>query len=239
MKTLFRWAFRLLILLVALLVAAVLLLDTVAREIAESRISQRTGLETKIGRVRIGLLNPRVTVENLVIYNSAEFGGSPLLDLPEVHVEYDFRGLLSRRLHCRLVRLNFASAQVVEDAKGRLNLEALPKPKQASGKSSTSTKTNEFAFAGIDTLNLTMGKIEFVSMKDPSRNETLKLGLHDQLVTNVTSAGSLDGIYLWILIHNGINVLPQKTPDPKDRWEYWRERLGEIGKRQAPPKSSP
>ena len=88
-KWLFRWLFRLLILLVVLVVAAILLLDTIAREVTEHRLQQQTGLEVRIGRMRVGILEPKLTIENLVIYNSAGFGGSPLLDAPELHVECD------------------------------------------------------------------------------------------------------------------------------------------------------
>lgn len=43
----------------------------------------------RLGRLEIGLLNPKVTIENFVLYNAAEFGGAPMVDLPELHVEYD------------------------------------------------------------------------------------------------------------------------------------------------------
>src|SRR5271154_6271244 len=89
MRWLFRWLFRLLILLVVLLVAALLLLDTIIREVVENRIQHETGLETRIGKMRVGLLDPRVTIENLVIYNRADFGGGTLLEVPEIHIECD------------------------------------------------------------------------------------------------------------------------------------------------------
>src|SRR5258708_17164575 len=113
MKTLFRWAFRLLILLVVLLVAAVLLMDTIVRAVAENALRRQTGLDVKIGKFEVGLLNPKVTIENLVIYNSAEFGGSPLIDMPELHVEYDRDALFANKLHFKLVRFNLAQLNIV------------------------------------------------------------------------------------------------------------------------------
>jgi len=59
MKTLFRWAFRLFILLVVLVVAGILLLDTIVRAVAVNAIKRQTGLDVKIGKFEIGLLNPR------------------------------------------------------------------------------------------------------------------------------------------------------------------------------------
>src|SRR4051794_7978843 len=85
-KRLFRWALYLFIIFIVLVVAGVLLLDRIAREIAESRIRAETGMGVKIGKLSIGLLTPTVTIENFKMYNTAEFGGSQCLDIPELHV---------------------------------------------------------------------------------------------------------------------------------------------------------
>ena len=155
-KWLFRWLFRLLILLVVLVVAAILLLDTIAREITEYRLQQQTGLEAKIGRMRVGMLEPRLTIENLVIYNSAEFGGSPLLDVPELHVECDRNPFFHPGLHFKLVRINLARLNLVEDAKGRKNLDELwkqlKKPAAAGTSPSVVKKPNaraQMVFRGL------------------------------------------------------------------------------------------
>src|SRR4051812_15473543 len=103
MKFVVRWLFRLLVLVIVLVVAAVLLLDTIARAVVEARLRRQTGMEVKVGSVSVGLMSPVLTIENLKLYNTAEFGGSPFLDMPELHVEYDRGALWSRRLHCKLV----------------------------------------------------------------------------------------------------------------------------------------
>jgi uncharacterized protein involved in outer membrane biogenesis len=208
MKTLFRWAFRCFILLVILVVACLLLLDTIAREVAETRIKSETGLDVKIGKVRIGIFIPSITVENLVLYNRAEFGGSPLLDLPELHVEYDRQALLARKLHCQLVRLNLAQLNVVEDKHGRTNLDALRRQAQSSG----------FEFAGIDTLNLTLGKATFMRMKQPGQVEELKLDIHNQVLTNIKSAQDLSGVLMVALLRNGVNLLGNTRGGGAQNW---------------------
>ncbi len=58
MKWLFKWAFR----IVALIVVAVVLLlvfkDTIFRMVAEHQIREETGMDVKIGRFSSGLLSP-------------------------------------------------------------------------------------------------------------------------------------------------------------------------------------
>jgi uncharacterized protein involved in outer membrane biogenesis len=236
-RALFRLAFRLVILLVLLLVAGVLLRNPIVRELAQYRLSRQTGLEVTIGSLDIGLLSPRVTIENLVIYNSADFGGSPLVELPELHLEYDRDALFSRQLHFRLIRLNFARGTVVEDKAGRLNLEVLQRQLAGTAGSGGSGGTNRtqsaaYKFLGVDTLNLTLGHVDFLSMKTPARVDTLNIGLHNRVLTGIKSGADLEGVYLWILLRNGIDIISKDTGNPNNPWPYWRARLEAMSKKQ-------
>jgi hypothetical protein len=205
-KWVFRWLFRLLILLVVLFVAAILLLDTIAREITENRIQRQTGLEVKIGKMRVGILEPRLTIENLVIYNSAEFGGSPLLDLPELHLECDHSLWFSSNHHFKLIRFNLARLNVVEDAKGQKNLDVLEKRWQKTDVASSVTspvfesKGGTNSFPKIDVLNLSLGRATYMNMKNPGQVDELKLDVRNQVYENVTSEAQLNNILLVIML---------------------------------------
>jgi hypothetical protein len=237
---LFRWAFRLLILLIVLAVAAILLLNPVAREVAEYRLSRRTGLEVKIEKLDIGLINARITIENLVIYNSPEFGGSPMLDLPELHLEYDRDALWSRKIRCRLVRLNMTGGNVVEDKNGRINLEVLAQHlgQTGGGAGGSNRPGAPYQFAGIDVLNLTMGQVNLVSLRDATRNRTVTIDFHDRILTGIKSGKDLQWVYTWILVRNGIDLASKPTANPNDPWQYWREKLEAMAAKQSA-KSSP
>ncbi len=228
MKFIFRWAFRLVILMIVLLVAGVLLLDTIARDITEYKIRSRTGLDVKIGKMHVGLFNPRVTVEHFVLYNNAEFGGSPLVDLPELHVEYDRGTLFSSRLHCRLVRLNLARLNVVEDKNGNVNLDVLEKRWQTPRNQSRTEnkKPAQVQFPRIDTLNLTLGQAAFMSMKQPGHVEPLAMDIHNQVLTNVGNARDLGGVATVILLKNGISI--NENGGPNDQTNHWRHWLGKF-----------
>jgi uncharacterized protein involved in outer membrane biogenesis len=206
MKFVFRWLFRCFILLVILVIAGILLLDTIAKAVAEYRIKHKTGLDVKIGKMEIGLFNSKATLENLVIYNSAEFGGSPLIDLPELHIEYDRSALFSRKLQCKLVRLNLAQINVVENKNGRLNLEALQQRvklvKPPSQKKSTQP---DYQFIGIDTLNFTLGKATFMSMKQPGQVDEMKMDIKNQVLTNIKSGKDLSSLWIVLMLKNGIS----------------------------------
>ena len=98
-----------------------------------------------------------------MIYNSAEFGGSPLIDMPELHVEYDRDALVARKIHCKLLRFNLAQINIVEDKNGRRNLDSLEAIAQPRHKfEARQANLSGDQFAGIDTLNLTLGKVTYL-----------------------------------------------------------------------------
>lgn len=230
MKTLFRWLFRIFIVLLILLIAAVLLLDTIVKEVIIYRVHHQSGLDVKIGKMDVGLLNPRVAVENVVIYNQS---GSPLLDMPELHIEYDRGALSSNEIHCTLVRFNLAGLNILEDKSGLLNLDVLEKGLEAAFEPSEKKKKQglRFKFTGIDRLHLTLaGKTSFISAKDPGRNLELKMDTHNTVFTNVMANDlRLGAVFAVILLKNGVNIIGN---DPNSNWNYWLDRL-----KQPAPKS--
>jgi hypothetical protein len=207
MKWLFRLAFRLLILLIVLAVAGVLLLNPIAKEITEYRIKRETGMDVKIAKLEVGILNPGVTIENLVLYNSAEFGGAPFIDLPELRVEYDRGNFFSHKNHYKLIRINLAQLYVVENKKGRTNFETLEKlfPEEG-GAGATNKNSNGLRVGRIDTLNLTLGKATFMSMSQPKQVDELRMNVHNQVVTNVTPDQDISSVLLAVLIRNGMTL---------------------------------
>jgi uncharacterized protein involved in outer membrane biogenesis len=135
MKWLLKWVFRVLLAVVALAVLLVLSKDAVLKEVIERQIRAQTGLDARIGKFHLGLRDPIVRFENFKIYNPDEFGGGPLVNIPELHVEYQRAALLSQKLHFKLVRFHLAEANVVEGRDGKTNDELL----QAKQKQKEST----------------------------------------------------------------------------------------------------
>src|SRR5580658_9430415 len=125
MRRLIRLAIYLFIVFVVLAVAGILLLNTIVKQVIESRLRTATGMDVRVGAVDVGLLTPTVTFENFKIYNTADFGGSLFMDMPELHVEYDPSAFRAGNLHFKLVRLNLAEVDIVQDKNGRLNVQGL------------------------------------------------------------------------------------------------------------------
>jgi uncharacterized protein involved in outer membrane biogenesis len=210
MRWLFRWVLYLFVVLVVLAVAGVLLLNTIVKQVVESRLRASTGMDTRIGLIDVGLLSPTLTIENFKLYNTADFGGSVFIDMPELHLEYDPVAIGSGKLHFKLVRLDLAEIAVVQDKKGRLNVQDLQKKNRAAASAGTKSSATDLKFTGIDTFNLTLGKFRLSNLAS-GREEEIEFGIKNQISHNVRSEADLGGLNL-LLANRALSVSSSTNP---------------------------
>jgi Holliday junction resolvase-like predicted endonuclease len=209
MKWLFKWIFRLFLLAVVLLVVFLLSLDTILRVIAERSIRQQTGMQVEIGKFHFGLLESVVTIKDLQLHNPPEFGGTPFLSIPEIHVEYDKPALNQGKLHCTLVRFNLGELDIVRNEAGQTNILALGLALPTKDSLAKSKDLNELKrrtnlkFAGIDVLNVSVGTLKFIDLKDPQNNREQKVGIDNQVLKDVKQPADLAGLALLIALRSG------------------------------------
>ncbi len=225
MRLLLRWMAGLLLVFLVLLVAGVLLLDTILKSVLENSVRERTGRELKIGRLNLSLLNSRVTIENFKLYNTAALGGGPFLDLPEIHFELDRPALAQRQLHFKVIRLHLAELNLVQSGAGRPNLGPLPQF-DASALTNQVPRTagnrdDRLEFAGIDTLKLTLGKIKQTDLQQPANSREFALGVTNEVITGIRDTRDLQVKLLPLLLRTGGPILFQlfgnfPTPPPSD-----------------------
>jgi uncharacterized protein involved in outer membrane biogenesis len=228
MKRLLRWALYLLIVVVVLVAAGLFFLDRIVKGAMQRAIHSQTGLDVKIEKVVIGVATPTVTIEGLTLYNTAEFGGTPMLIMPELHLEYDLKAISSHNLHLKLVRLNISEIDAVKDKKGRLNFQALQDNNRAS-LAEAKSRSAGFAFTGIDTLNLTLGKLRIFNADSPNREQEISFGIENQIFHNIKSEADLGGIGVILAARNAF-ALPSTSTHAAQKL------LQELtGKKQKPP----
>ena len=114
-KWLFKWLFRLVLLAVLATVILLLSLNSILRVWVEHRIRAQTGMDAEIGSFSLSLTEPTVTIQKLKIYNPPSFGGTPFLDIPEIHVEDDRTALARHEIHVTLLRFNLGELDIVKN----------------------------------------------------------------------------------------------------------------------------
>jgi hypothetical protein len=183
MKFVFKWLFRLVLLAVVLAVVFILSLDTILRVIIQHNIRAQTGMEAEIGKFHLGLLDPVVHIENLKLHNPPNFGGTPFLNIPEIHVEYDRAALAKNEIHITLLRFNLGELDIVKNESGQTNLFSLGLALLAKESVAKSKDMAEFKkrtgmdFPKIDVLNVSVGTFKFIDLKDRRNNREQKIDI--------------------------------------------------------------
>ena len=222
MKWLFKWLFRLFLLAVVLIVILLLSFNSIVRVGVEHRIRAQTGMDAEIGKFSVGLVEPTVTIQNLKLYNPPDFGGTPFLDIREIHIEYDRAALARHELHLTLVRFNLGELDIVKNEAGRTNIFSLglnlPSKKSGGGKSAANFRQQTgFGFQSIDVLNVSVGTAKFIDLKDQRNNRTQKIGLDNCVLKNVKSQSDLAGLAVLIALRGG-DFFGSLVNVPKHGW---------------------
>jgi len=207
-KWLFKWLFRLFLLAVVSIVILLLSLNSILRVWVEHRIRAQTGMDAEIGRFSLGLTEPTVTIQNLKLYNPPGFGGTPFLDIPEIHAEYDRAALARHEIHLTLLRFNLGELDIVKNEAGRTNIFSLgvtwPSKKSGGGNGAANFKKQTgFEFKSIDVLNVSVGTAKFIDLKDQRLNRAQEIGIENCVIKNVKSQADLAGLAVFVALRGG------------------------------------
>ena len=221
MKFAAKWFFRILwwstFVVLALIFVALAYREWIGAQVAEKEIRKATGLEAEIGNLSFSILEPKMTFTDFKLYNPADFGGTPFLDMPELHVEYDRAALRHHQIHVALMRVSIRELDVVENSRGVTNIFALAQIAAPAGPGGVRKfgSFNGCQFTGIDTLNLSIGAVKFIDLKDRLHNRALALNLQNQILVNVKSPADFARLQSLIWTRGGYLVgLPGSPPRP-------------------------
>jgi uncharacterized protein involved in outer membrane biogenesis len=206
-RSIFKWALRLVLLLVVLVVIAVFSIDPILRVVMENRIRAQTGMDAEIGRFRLGLTEPTITITDLKLFNPPSFGGTLFLDIPEIHAEYDRAALAKSDLHVTLLRFNLGELDIVKNQAGQTNIysiAALPAVKKPGGGGKKSfTKETGLEFTGIDVLNVSIGRAQFIDLNDQHNNRVQEIGIENCVMKDVKTPTDLAGLAMLVALRGG------------------------------------
>ena len=221
LKWFLKWGLRLLLVAVILVVIFFLSLDSIFRAILEHDIRKQTGMQAEVGKFHVGLTEPVIEIKNLQLYNSTQFGGTPFLNIPEIHVEYDPVAIKKKIIHITLLRFNLGELDVVKSQDGLTNILSLGVTLPA--KSATAADASKqlaqikdqtgFDFKGIDCLNVSVGTFKYVDLQDQKNNREQKIAVENCVITNVVSTADLTGLGLLIGLRSGDFFRPLVDPN--------------------------
>ncbi|MDP6306444.1 MAG: hypothetical protein QGH02_03805 [Verrucomicrobiota bacterium] len=197
MRFLFRWAYRLLILLIVLAIGLFLTKDALAKWWIVSEFREQ-GMDAKIGQLEIGFpLNSTVSASNVTIYNLPEYGGAPMLKIDDLFIDCDFSELMNvrRKLkpHFRQVRIGITEFNLVETKAGSRNLISVP---DALAKSSAQLALDESPlYFTIGNLNFSWERLKFTNLADAGKSRDVNINIEGYTVQDVEKLSDLRPLF--------------------------------------------
>ncbi len=185
MRRFLRYSAVALALLLLVLVGVALSLDWWVKTALVAVIRHRTGWETSIERVDVGIRDASFRIQNLVIENPPAYGGGRFLHLPELYVAYDRAAAATNALHLLEVRFDLAEVNVVVDARGRTNITELQAAVAGLDSPAQRERVASTRFTGIDTLVVTLGTVAFKDLRPPGSSKVFVAGLRGETLHNV------------------------------------------------------
>jgi hypothetical protein len=176
-----------------LVVGVVVFKDNILKSVAEYNVHSKTGMETRIGDLRLGLTSASLMLKNFQVINPKEYGGGPFFSVPEIYVELDQDDVRKGVLHFKELRFNLAEVNVVKSKDGKLNLDYI---QEALEKAEVIGKTNslrmEYKFGGIDKMFVTLRSINYTDLQQPGNNSKTDLGIQNEEAKNIKTEEELN-----------------------------------------------
>ena len=197
MRFLFRWAFRLLILLLVVAIGLFLIKDALVKWWIVSEFREQR-MDARIGQLDIGFpLNSTVAASDITIYNLPEYGGAPMLKIGDLFIDCDFSQLMNvrRKLkpHFRQVRIGITEFNLVETPEGERNLISLP---DAVAKPSAQLALGESPlYFTIGNLNFSWERLKFTDLADAGKSRDVNINIEGYTVQDVEKLSDLRPLF--------------------------------------------
>jgi hypothetical protein len=200
-----------------LVVGVVVFKDNILKAVAEYNVQSKTGMETRIGDLRLGLTSASLMLKNFQVINPKEYGGAPFFTIPEIYMELDQEDARKGVLHFKELRFNLAEVNVVKNKDGKMNLDYM---QEALEKAEVLGKTNslrlEYKFGGIDKMSVTLRSINYIDLQHPGNNSKTDLGVQNEEAKNIKTEEELNkwavALMAKVALQQMFNPQPQAKP---------------------------
>ena len=209
--------------LITLLVVGLLSFDWIVKRTIQSRVNASGVAEVEIGSLNIGLLRPHLEVRNLKVFGQSQFGGVQILDLPELRVEYDRDAFKAQELKLRLLRIRLNELTLVDGFAGgdtnmfqrlqgysELIVAYTNRLSEVTNRLdlASAQRIGNATFTGLDRLELTVGRVRFLDMKDPLSEKVATLNINRRVITNITDLSGMAPLAMELLVRTTLGAKP-------------------------------
>lgn len=203
-----------------------------------SALSRGLGAPVEMDGFHLSPANSSVQWVGVRLYNPPGFGPGPWLSIPELYLQAQAGSPSSNPFssntisiptnvaaaHWREIRLNLAELAIVVNEQGQTNVTELMNSlsQRRSDVGSVTNLLSDFRFGGIDRLVLSLGRLRYVDLRNPTSTQELVFGLTNRVYTNLVSIDDFQPIAGEIVMRGALGLLarPSGSPLPQllQRW---------------------
>ncbi len=99
--------------------------DVLIKVSVEKGVYIATGLPLKMQGFRVGILRTLVSIKGLKLYNPKGYADKVMLDMPQIHIDYNLIPTFKGKLHFQDMRINLKEFYVIKNKDGEVNLNSL------------------------------------------------------------------------------------------------------------------
>lgn len=185
-------------------------MDYLMGKTLELALENATGSPAKIGAFRLHFQDNSLEIRDLMLFDPPGFREEPWLHFSEIYLATQPPSPGDTNpLRWREIRLNLAELALVVNRQGKTNLTELVQ--RSSGKEiSAESLTNWVsagAFGGVDRLVLSVGKLEYLDLRNPSASQELRFGMTNRVFSNLTKPEDFQPIAMELLMRAVAGVL--------------------------------
>lgn len=228
MKKFLRWVLGIILVLVLLGAAALIFMDQIIKKIAERRIHAETGMQARIGNLKVKFSAGSLSIKDFTLLNPPGFGPSPLLNIPELAMELDRDAARSGKLRFKEIRLHLSELNLVKDKFGKFNVEGIEKIASTNKSTGSGGGGKSLEFAGIEKFYLTLGKLKYTDLAQPERNEVLNLNVENELFTHLQTEKDVRTWYGAICVRLLLQILTEEMINSPEHTQSFEEMLKEL-----------
>lgn len=219
MKTWLRWLIGIVgavvVFIVVLISVVIWKMDYLMGRALTVALAQQTGARVELGEFHLHMQDSSVEIRDLKLFDPPGYRDTPWFDLPELFLAVQKTPTATNgAVRWREIRVNLADLALVVNKEGRTNLVDIGERATGPGfdPSSLTNLSSNLQFGGIDRLVLSLGKLEYVDLRNASANQEIRFGMTNRVYTNLNTTADLQPIAMEVIVR-GVSGMVSKSSD--------------------------
>ena len=142
-------------------------------------IEVETGLRVELDSFGCSLNLSSFQMRGLRLFQSAEFGGGLMADIPEIAVDLDTDLAARGKLHLRHLKLSLTRLNIIKNAAGQVSIQEFEKRLRERWQVRNEL---QWEYAGIDHLELTLRTVSYADLRSTNAPVAVDLAIEEKQV---------------------------------------------------------